>query len=196
MRIYQEVYSEAEKEGCTPWNKRKQRSSIVKHSHYLDTRGTTMKTNTTPPDTPHSSTSFRGSEASLSRRGDLHIHDGLVTLDTPLPPDFPSAESFAAAVSVHALETLFGRRPIHQLRSWFTPALYYSFARKVGLNSQVYQRNTPRKSTLVRRIRCYFPRARVAEAAVILYDGERLRAAAIRAEVQHEHWKVTALEIA
>ena len=139
---------------------------------------------------------FRGSEQRLRAIPSAPIADAGTTLDTPLPPDFPSAELFASALTRHAIETLHGVRPIGQLQSWFTPALFKAFTRRVALMAGETGYGAKRLPASVRRIRCTYPRQRVAEASVIVHDGERLRAVALRLEVLHKRWHVTALEIA
>ena len=142
------------------------------------------------------SIAFRASENELRRTVELEAGGVIATPDTPLPPGFPDAEAFSAAVARHAVEALLGRRPVSQLQSWFSPALYTAFCRKVALTFTSSTAHFKRLPPVVKRIRCTYPRARVAEAAVLLHDGERMRAAAVRLEVRRSHWHVTALEIA
>lgn len=146
--------------------------------------------------TPMPTLLFRATERQLVQQAAGPVLDGITTLDSPLPPDIADPERFAAAVTRHAIEALFGQRPVRQLQSWFTPALFSAFVRKAALISTSTRQSGYRRPARVCRIRCTFPRSRVVEAALVVHDGQRLRAVALRMEVRHDHWHVIALEIA
>lgn len=140
------------------------------------------------------------------RSTDLHpvattrdVHDGVTTLDSPLPANFPQPDAFAVGIARQGVEALLGLRPVRQLRSWFTASLYQAFTRKVSLTLEAFRDSgisAPTHPVRVIRIRCTRPRVRVAEAAVLVHDGKSLHAVAIRLEVCHGRWQVCAFEVA
>ncbi|WP_324652622.1 Rv3235 family protein [Georgenia sp. H159] len=108
-----------------------------------------------------------------------------------LPPVAPWAATLARA----AVEVLTGSRPTAQLARWLSAELYESLARRAGLAVRVLGRPDPALCARVRRVRCCEVRPGVHEAAVVVHDGVRIRAAAVRVECHRGRWRATALEI-
>ncbi|AHU90232.1 Rv3235 family protein [Trueperella pyogenes] len=104
-------------------------------------------------------------------------------------------DRFAAAVVGQAIEVLMGHRPVRQLQTWLHPDVYDALARRAGLAQRVHGKAEKCRSPRVRRVRVCSPRAGIAEASLVVFDGKRIRAAAVRLEVRRGRWHVTALEI-
>lgn len=106
------------------------------------------------------------------------------------PPD-----KFAAAFVRQAVEVLLGHRPARQLQTWMHHTVFEALARRAGLaqriNGKVEKCPTPRIKTVV----VCKPRDGIAEASLVLFDGHKIRAAAVRLEARRARWHVTALEI-
>jgi hypothetical protein len=94
-----------------------------------------------------------------------------------------------------AVETLSGVRPAAQLVRWVSADLYDSLARRAGLAVRIHGRPTLVRNVVVRSVRVCRISSLVAEAAVVVHDGSRVRAAAIRIEAHRGRWRATALEI-
>lgn len=116
----------------------------------------------------------------------------------PRKPPQPDLQHIAGAVVQAALEVLRGRRPVGQLAGWLSPQLFDQLA--AAAETSVAQRaNTTEPSALgirIRRVRTMRVTARAAEATVIVDDGGRIRAAAVRLELHREKWRVTVLQVA
>ncbi len=140
---------------------------------------------------------FRGSEPSLSPASQLtYLSDEPRTLNEPLPADFPKPEPFACFVAQAGLEVLIGQRPAHQLQPWFARSLYFAFMRRTShMLTSTHTPSTPQHFK-VQRVRCVKLLERVLEATVLVRCAQKLHAVALRIEVQHGKWRVTAFESA
>jgi hypothetical protein len=110
-----------------------------------------------------------------------------------VPLDEPGA--WAAALVRTAVEALNGCRPVAQLSRWMTGELYDSLARRAGLAVRIKGRPSLVRHAVVRSARVCQITPLVAEAAVVVHDGFRVRAAAVRIEAHRGRWRATALEI-
>ncbi|MFY9262689.1 MAG: hypothetical protein GX483_08525 [Actinomycetaceae bacterium] len=124
------------------------------------------------------------------------VDDDRRALDRPLPSGIVSAGKFAAAMVHQAIEVLLGHRPARQLQTWISPGVFQSLARRAGLGLRIAGVADRTHIPQVRRVNVCHPRTRIAEVSVVVHDGQRLRGAAVRLEIRHDHWYVTALEIA
>lgn len=113
------------------------------------------------------------------------------TLDT-----LPEPGPWAAALVRAAVEVLTGSRPPAQLARWLSLDLYELMVRRAGLAVRVLGRPQPARVARLRRVHCQAVRPGVHEAAVVVHDGVRVRAAAVRIEAIRGRWRATALEIA
>lgn len=111
------------------------------------------------------------------------------------PPGLPEPEQWAAALVRAAVEALLGLRPTAQLARWLDQDLYEALTRRAILAGRVEGRAAVTRSTAIRRVRVCRVRDGVREATVVLHDGRRIRAAAVRLEVHRGRWRATALEI-
>lgn len=106
--------------------------------------------------------------------------------ETTTPP--PGAVS--ASVVVAAVEVLAGTRPLAQLVRWVSPQVYDALALRVEQRAP-----GPARRAVVRRARVCRIDERVAEATVVVHDGVRVRAAAVRLELRRGQWRATVLQI-
>ena len=116
-------------------------------------------------------------------------------LSAPLPEDAPSPASLVGHVVIHAIEILQGHRPASQLRHWLTPEVFAALSRRAGLAYRIKGRAPKTLPPRVRRIHSCMPQERAVEAAVVVFDGQKIRAAALRMEYRRSRWITTALEI-
>lgn len=111
------------------------------------------------------------------------------------PEGLPDPEQWAAALVRSAVEALLGLRPAAQLGRWLSQDLYEALARRAGLAVRVHGRSQVARGTVIRRVHVCPVREGVREATVVLHDGQKVRAAAVRLEVHRGRWRATALEI-
>ncbi|NCT91371.1 hypothetical protein GXB85_10460 [Cellulomonas sp. APG4] len=94
-------------------------------------------------------------------------------------------------VVLAAVEALAGARPLTQLVRWVTPAVYATLEGRVPAD----RLTGALRSARVRRSRVCRLSDTVAECSVVVQDGTRIRAAAVRLEVHRGHWRATELQI-
>lgn len=94
-----------------------------------------------------------------------------------------------------SVEVLSGSRPVAQLARWVSGELYDSLARRAGLAVRIKGRPAVVRQAVVRAVRVCRLSPMLAEAAVVVHDGVRVRAAAVRIEAHRGRWRATALEI-
>lgn len=110
----------------------------------------------------------------------------------PEPLELPDPGDLARAIVVTTVEVLSGARPLSQLVRWLTPELYEHLAdarAAQGPPTGTVRRASARRATVCRLA------DQVAEATVVVHDGRKVRAAAIRLEVHRQRWRATVLEI-
>ncbi len=110
-----------------------------------------------------------------------------------VPTEDPAA--WCGALVRAAVETLAGTRPAPQLARWLSAELYDSISRRAGLAVRIKGRPARARHAHVRCVRVCRLGPLVAEASVVLHDGARVRAAAIRVEAHRGRWRATALEL-
>jgi hypothetical protein len=113
------------------------------------------------------------------------------TSGTVLPEPKQWATQFVQA----AVEVAAGLRPANQLIRWTSDEVHGMLARRAKLGRQAVLRGRPPQRSVVRSARVCIPRDGVAEATVIVADGSRTRAVALRLEGLDGRWRVTALEV-
>ncbi|MGC5628411.1 Rv3235 family protein [Georgenia sp. Z1344] len=104
-------------------------------------------------------------------------------------------DRLAAGIAQHAVEALLGSRSAAQLSRWLAPDLYESLSRRVGLAGRLQGRPRLVRHVAVRHVHGCAPSERAREVSVVLHDGERVRAAAVRLEAFRSRWRAVALEI-
>ncbi|MBF5081410.1 Rv3235 family protein [Quadrisphaera sp. INWT6] len=108
--------------------------------------------------------------------------------------ELPAPEPLCSGLVLAAVEVLTGARPAAQLVRWLTADVYAGLQQRASLALRVRGRRRTARA-VVRHVRVSSPRDGVVEAAVVVWDGERVRAAALRLEGVDHRWRVTALEI-
>ncbi|XBH22026.1 Rv3235 family protein [Jonesiaceae bacterium BS-20] len=118
----------------------------------------------------------------------------------------PNPTRTACSIVNAAIEACNGTRPLHQLLGWVSPDVYEALSARAQVLAQRQQpgsaHRAPDRHTALGRTTNRIIRARVvrishlaAEATVIVDDGNRVRAAALRLEENRGRWQVTVLEI-
>lgn len=108
----------------------------------------------------------------------------------------PDAGTWCATVARACAEALHGSRPTTQLHRWLDVEIYTALQRRARLATRMRSPGLRARAVRVRRVHPCRIRPGVWEASVVLQDGERVRAAAIRIEAHHGHWRATAVQIA
>lgn len=115
--------------------------------------------------------------------------------------DADRAEQRQVASVVHMVaqavfEALAGARPVHQLARWLDPENYEKLRLRVELTRAARPARTAgARGPVVRRTRVCRVAEGSYEAAVVVAEPERVRAAALRIERRRGQWRVCELEI-
>lgn len=126
------------------------------------------------------------------------------TVDTPGPhlvwsngaaTEIPDARHWSATLVRAAVEVLIGHRPAAQLTRWMEAELWTSLNRRALLGVQVAGRAQQPAPVHVRRVHGCQVSETTWECSVVVHDGERVRAAAVRLELKRGRWRATALTI-
>lgn len=107
----------------------------------------------------------------------------------------PDPTPLCCAVVQAAVEALRGTRPLAQLARWVSPEIYEQLAVRSALTQRVLGRSDAAHRAAIRRIRLCRLGAGTAEATVVVDDGPRVRAVAVRLEDHRGQWRAVALEI-
>lgn len=114
---------------------------------------------------------------------------------TSLAAELPDARDWAAHIAQGLVEVMHGVRPPSQVMRWTSPEVYAVVARR---GSRAGRRRTTRDSahrTRVIRVHLCELSPHVAEASVVLVDGGRVRALALRLVGRDRRWVVDALQV-
>ncbi|WP_309134081.1 Rv3235 family protein [Cellulomonas sp.] len=114
--------------------------------------------------------------------------------DGPGPAPAVDAARFAHGVGLACVEVVLGRRPAGQLARWLTPGVLLAVQERATLTRGA-ARPTPARRPQVRRVRVCTIDDRTAEACLVVDDGARVRAVALRLEAHRGTWRATTLEI-
>lgn len=107
----------------------------------------------------------------------------------------PDPQTWSGSVARACVETLHGSRPAAQLARWLEPEVWTALNRRAELAAEMRSGPARNHAVQVRRVRPCRVSPGVWESAVILHDGSRVRAAAVRLESHRGHWRVTAVQI-
>jgi hypothetical protein len=118
------------------------------------------------------------------------------------PPPLPDPTKLCGSVVLAAVEALGGSRPVVQLARWVSPQVFESLAAasrrqppRAASAAPGQRTASPARRATVRRTHLFRVSASAAEASVVVHDGSRVRAAAVRLEVHRGHWRATVLQI-
>lgn len=112
--------------------------------------------------------------------------------DVPASVDvgsLPDPRTWAALLAQAVVEVLSGRRPVGQVVRWVDPEILER------LRASAATRGGTGRPVLVRRVRVSTQLDGTVEAAVIVDDGTRCRALALRLEALSRRWLCTALDL-
>ena len=115
-----------------------------------------------------------------------------------LSADLPDPTRWAARIGLALLEVMTGARPPTQVVRWTTPEVYAVLARRSArVSRRMAEGRTPRERAriVIQRVRVCEPADGVAEAALVVRHGPRVRAVAIRLVGQDGKWRVSALQV-
>ncbi len=115
--------------------------------------------------------------------------------------DLPDPQDWAAHIAQAIVEVMHGVRPPAQVLRWTSPEVYAVVARRGSRAARRAAgavrgtRVAARRRVRVTRVLLCQPVDDVVEASVVLVDGPRVRALAIRLEGRDGRWVVTALQV-
>ena len=110
--------------------------------------------------------------------------------------ELPDPAGACAALVQAIVEVLGGSRPSAQLARWLTADVYAALQRRAGLAARLRRGAAPVcRHPVVRRVRVCAPRDGVVEACAVVFEGDRVRAVALRIEGLDGRWRVTAAEV-
>lgn len=109
----------------------------------------------------------------------------------PMPDPTP----VCCALALAATEALRGTRSVAQLARWVSPQVFEQLAGRAALTVRVLGRTTASRRPEVLRVRVCRLGEHIAEAAVVVDDGTRVRAVALRLEMWRGAWRAVAFEI-
>ncbi len=107
--------------------------------------------------------------------------------------DLPEPTAWAGRMGLAAIEVARGVRPAQQLMRWTSPAIHASLVRRQM--RAVRRGRATRRPLVLRRVTCCHPRDGIVEATVVVQDGGRVRALAMRLQGQDHRWVISALEL-
>ncbi|WP_182111717.1 Rv3235 family protein [Actinotalea sp. JY-7876] len=120
------------------------------------------------------------------------VTESLWPVAAPAPVEASPSDParLCGAVVLAAVESLAGGRPVLQLARWVSPAVFEQLSRRCPAAVAPPARRPTVRSTVVSRVS-----RTVAEASVVVHDGTRVRAAAVRMELRRGAWRATVLQI-
>ncbi|ROS31176.1 Rv3235 family protein [Cellulomonas sp. PhB150] len=120
----------------------------------------------------------------------------LEAVDEDRGPEPAADPAHVARAIAHAVvEVLLGRRPVTQLARWMTPGVYETLQGRAALTARVLGPRNSGRGAAVRRVRVCAVEPHVCEAGVVVDDGVRVRAVALRLETHRGTWRTTSLEV-
>lgn len=108
----------------------------------------------------------------------------------PAAKPFSDPSHAAGAIGLAVVDVLRGRRPFTHLLRWVSPALYDQLSEKAP--SRLVLEGAALR---LRRVRVQQAVATAVEATVVVEQGKRLRAVALRLEAHRGDWRATAITV-
>ncbi|MFV0252333.1 MAG: Rv3235 family protein [Beutenbergiaceae bacterium] len=106
--------------------------------------------------------------------------------------DMPDPVAWSGALVRTCVEVLLGSRAPAQLTRWLTADLYLSLSQQAAMGRG---HGADARRVVILRVHDYAVDEGHHESAVVLHDGRRVRAAALRIESYRGRWRASALEI-
>ncbi|MDR1151720.1 MAG: Rv3235 family protein [Bifidobacteriaceae bacterium] len=114
----------------------------------------------------------------------------------PHPPNAPDPARWAARLAVSTAQAARGCRPVSQLHRWVSREILESLQVKAQRVHRINRGREPQRMHIhVRRIRISEPAFGVVEAAVVMDDGRRPYAVAMRLEWRRDRWLASVLHV-
>lgn len=110
-------------------------------------------------------------------------------------PAMPDPTPVCCALALAATEAMRGTRSVAQLARWVSPQVFEQLAARAALTVRVLGRAEATGRPEVLRVRVCRLGEHVAEAAVVVDDGTRVRAVALRLEMWRGSWRAVAFEL-
>lgn len=107
----------------------------------------------------------------------------------------PDPTPVCCALALAATEAMRGTRSVAQLARWVSPQVFEQLAARAALTVRVLGRAGATRRPEILRVRVCRLGEHVAEAAVVVDDGTRVRAVALRLEMWRGAWRAVAFEI-
>ena len=141
----------------------------------------------------HSVPPVLGSVEARSRTRPAVGHGYRIGEPGPVGGPMPDPTPLCCAMVQAAVEGLRGVRPLAQLTRWVSPEVYDRLLLRAELVQRAGTAQAARAG--IRRIRVFRIGDDVAEATVVVDDGPRVRAVAVRLETHRGRWRAVAMEI-
>ena len=115
----------------------------------------------------------------------------------PPPAELGDPRPWAARLGVAAFEILLGRRPASQLGRHIDARVAASLAAHATQYELLRKRrgNQPARQPQLASVKAFMPHSEAAEVTLVMHDGERFRAVAMRLDAHGTKWIVTAFDI-
>ncbi len=126
----------------------------------------------------------------------LRYNDEDEDLTLPLPMQAPDPRITATRIALHSIEVLTGHRKPQHLQNWLTREVFEKLVRRAGLGLRLNGNiREPLPAPQCCRVFVCRPCSRVAQTSLVVHDGRRIRAVALRLEYRRGRWRGTALDI-
>ncbi|GAB2472392.1 Rv3235 family protein [Xylanimonas ulmi] len=135
-----------------------------------------------------------GSDRVLTSEAAEDLASARPVAERPAPP-LPDPTAMCCSVVRAAVEVLRGERAAAQLARWVSPVVLDQLTERARVLRETARQSPGGRPAHVRRVRVDL-RGESAEAAVIVEDNGRVRAAAVRLQAHRGQWRVTVLELA
>lgn len=113
-----------------------------------------------------------------------------------LPPPEPEDLSKVASILAKAVvEVLQGTRSIQQIQAWLLDDVWQAVRRRAALTQRSSGQRIPPSAVRVIRVHPCPINERTCELSVVLHDGRRVRAAALRLTLHRGRWRAAAIRI-
>lgn len=131
---------------------------------------------------------------------------GTALLEPGTPEEENAIEQLGITIGMAVIEVFMGRRPVHHLSPWLSAACYRTISQQVTATQELLTRTfspltQPQKTPTAtrispRRIILQKVSPKAYEICLIVQDGSRARAIALRAEKSNYRWKICTIAVA
>lgn len=111
------------------------------------------------------------------------------------PPPLEDLSKVASVLTKAVAEVLLGTRPARQVQSWLFEDVWHVVRRRASLSQRSSQASPPPSTVRILRVHPCQVDERTCEVSVVLHDGRKVRAAALRLTVHRQRWRAAAIRI-